>query len=253
MTAPRRPGIVCLWATPRSVSTAFEKALSRNRAAAVVHEPFTDCYYFGPDRRSGRYGQQPAKARFVAADAWRLVEEPADEFVCVKDLAFQAEPYLTDADLAGVGNTFIVRHPKAVLRSLLRLKPDFTDDEFGFTALARLYDRVRLATGEVPLVVDGDAFRADPAGVLADYCRHTGLPFDEQMLTWPDGRIREWQPDEQLSQAKWHATLEASHGVLPPGPPADGFEVPPDRADCYRQALAIYTELRRQPQLLGPH
>ena len=47
-------GTVVIWAVPRSVSTAFEKALSRSQGVVAVHEPFTDCYYFGPTRRSSR-------------------------------------------------------------------------------------------------------------------------------------------------------------------------------------------------------
>lgn len=245
MTSGRfRTRPVCLWATPRSVSTAFEKALSRIPSTAVVHEPFTDCYYFGARRRSDRYGAIPSKAHFDTSDALALIAAPTAAQVCVKDLAFQAEPYLTDAVLESVTSTFIVRHPRSVMRSLLKLKPDFTEDEYGFTALARLLDRVTAVTGRAPALVDGDEFRADPRAVLSRYCTATGLPFHDRMLSWNDGRIRRWSAGEELSQAKWHATLESSHGVLPPAAEDDAFVIPAHRQGCYENALALYDGFR---------
>ncbi|MFI9379637.1 hypothetical protein [Kutzneria sp. NPDC052558] len=232
---------VALWAVPRSVSTAFEKTFACRADAAVAHEPFTDCYYFSRDRRSSRYGRQPDKEAFTAADAARLMVAGDRPVRFTKDLAFQAEPYLTDEMLAAVTNTFIVRHPRTVLRSLTPLKPDFTEDEFGFTALHRLFTRVRDAQ---PVVVDGDEFRVRPGEVLRDYCGRIGLEFDEAMLHWRDGRIRAWRPDEELSQSKWHHTLESSHTILPPTPEGE-VEIPAERAGMYERAVEIYREISR--------
>jgi hypothetical protein len=233
--------VIALWAVPRSVSTTFEKAFSQHPQARVVHEPFTDCYYFGSERRSGRYGVQPSKLGCDAANALDAVTRERAPVVFVKDLAFQAEPYLSDDVLRGVSNTFILRHPAAVLRSLLPLKPDFTEDEFGFTALRRLWRRVR-GMGLDAVVVEGDGFRANPASVLRAYCAKVGVGFVPQMLHWPDGRIRPWDPTEAESQAKWHRTLEASLGVLPPHPVQE-VEVSADRRCLYARALDIYESL----------
>lgn len=66
MTEQNRPlqgddlNIVFLWATPRSVSTALERSLMQSPELKVVHEPFTDAYFFGPRRRSARYGRKDA-------------------------------------------------------------------------------------------------------------------------------------------------------------------------------------------------
>ena len=63
------PRILALWAVPRSTSTAFAKAISGGEGVRVLHEPFTDCYYFGPQRRSKRYGDSPIVAGYDAAAA----------------------------------------------------------------------------------------------------------------------------------------------------------------------------------------
>jgi hypothetical protein len=238
------PHIVCAWATPRSVSTAFEKTFTGRGRTTVVHEPFTDCYYFGPHRRSSRYGDSStvdtADGRAAIAAICHGSDRAADIFV--KDLAFQAEPYLPDSFLAGVTNTFLLRHPRVVYQSLLPLKPDFTEDEFGFTALHRLFGRVTADLGQRPVIVEGTIFRRSPGVVLRRYCERVGLAFDPRMLYWEDGRIRAWGPGEEQSQARWHLTLEASHTILPPDEVGD-IEVPPERMSMFRRAVDIYDEI----------
>ena len=49
------PTRVALWAVPRSVSTAFERVFIERDDAEVLHEPFSQACYHGPDRRSGRF------------------------------------------------------------------------------------------------------------------------------------------------------------------------------------------------------
>jgi hypothetical protein len=209
----------------------------------AVHEPFTNCYYFGSVRRSHRYGDSLSQAGYDANAALANIARADAAIVCVKDLAFQAEPYVPDHFLAAATHTLILRHPRIVMRSLLPLKPDFTEDEYGFLALRRMSHRIVATTGQYPLVIDGQELRTEPAEVVKAYCAHTSLAFSDDLLTWSDGHIREWSSDEQESQSKWHHTLELSNGILPPvGEPA--FEIPADRRRMYSVALEIYDELR---------
>ncbi|MGW6950178.1 sulfotransferase-like domain-containing protein [Streptomyces xanthophaeus] len=236
---------IALWAVPRSASTVFEKTFACRVDTRIAHEPFTDCYYFGSERRSQRYGQRPERADHCGARACAELEREQGHapVLFIKDLAFQAGPYLPDSFLARIRNTFILRHPRTVLRSLLPLKPDFTEDEFGFTALEGLFRRVVDDLGHEPIVVDGDDFRRSPEAVLRRYCAAVGLPFSAAMLHWQDGRIRAWSEGEAQSQAKWHRTLESSHCVLPPAEHED-VPVPRTREGQYERALEIYETIR---------
>jgi hypothetical protein len=233
--------IIALWAVPRSVSTPFERMFAERGDTTVVHEPFTECFYFSDARASARYGDAP---EFAGYDGPRAVEEirrAAGRLVFVKDLAFQAAPYVPRRFLGSITNTFIVRHPLVVLASLRELKPDFTEAELGFLPLLELWTAASDLGGGPPVVVEGDAFRAEPARVARAYCERVGIEFDPTMLTWADGRIRPWLPHERESQAKWHATLERSRGILPPAAAAS----PPDIVDeahepMYRRALEVY-------------
>ncbi|HVF75003.1 MAG TPA: hypothetical protein VM938_08135 [Acidimicrobiales bacterium] len=237
MTSPR---IIVLWSTPRSVSTAFEKAFAQHPQVTVLHEPFTDCYYFGPARRSRRYGDCPGLGTAEGKDVVAAIEATASPIVFVKELAFQGLPYVDDDFLARITNTFIVRHPAAVIASLSRLKPDATSDEFGFRPLKQLFDRTTGDLQQAPIVVDGDRFRADPARVLRSFCAVIGVDFCDDMLTWDTGAIRPWLPHEAESQAKWHQTLESSTHILPPVAPPD---IPAEYEHLRADGFAAYRDL----------
>jgi len=235
--------IIALWAVPRSVSTPFERMFAERDDTTVVHEPFTECFYFSDGRASARYGDAPG---FAGYDGARAVEEieraaAAGAVVFVKDLAFQAAPYVPRRFLASITSTFIVRHPLVVLGSLRRLKPDFTEAELGFLPLHELWTAATDLGGGPPVVVEGDAFRAEPARVARAYCERVGIEFDPTMLTWADGRIRPWLPHERESQAKWHGTLERSRGILPPAAAAPPRDVVDEAHEpMYRRALEVY-------------
>jgi Sulfotransferase domain len=236
---------VVLWAVPRSVSTAFERTFVGRDGFDVLHEPYTPSYYFSRSRRSARYGDQPELADYDANG--RLIElfDAAAAHVFVKDLAFQAAPYVSDEVLRRATNTFMIRHPQRVLASLLPLKPDASEEELGFLPLYELWTRVHRLAGEVaPILVEGDRFRRHPHAVLEKFCSRTGLPFDPACLSWSQGRIRDWEPSEAQCQQKWHATLERSKGVIPPQDDT-ALEIPSRFRGPYRNALAVYQEMLR--------
>jgi hypothetical protein len=241
---PETDARIFLWATPRSISTALERVMKNADDLDVMHEPYTDTYYFSSKRRSRRYGdpaslaQDPFEAEAVNA---RLEEAGRRGPVFIKELAFQGEPYVTDALLKTARNVFLTRDPLKVYASLIRIKPDFTEDEFGFTALERVWNRVHALRGAA-IVLDGEEFRADPHAIACKLCVWSDVRYTPEMLTWNDGRIRKWAPHEELSQAKWHATLEQSRTILPPAAPTP-VRIDPAHREMVTQAREIYRRL----------
>ena len=72
------PKTVALWATPRSVSTAFQKTFSQRADTTVIHEPFADVYYFSKWRRANTFGDCPERSDYSAAMAMELLK-PLEE------------------------------------------------------------------------------------------------------------------------------------------------------------------------------
>jgi len=131
-----------------------------------------------------------------------------------------------------------VREPTAVLRSLARHWPDFTDDESRWDALGRAADAVE-AAGQPLVVVDANQLCDDPAGVVAAWCEAMDLPFVESALTWEPGMREEWDLG-----GEWHATTAQATGFGdlddPPEPPT-GEQ--PRLLEAYQRAAPVYARL----------
>jgi hypothetical protein len=235
-----RPPIV-LWAVPRSVSTAFERAMRARGDLHVLSEPFSVPYY-GPDGRAG--GRSELRARGRSPEAWHAVVAEVRAaaqrgIVFVKDMAYHVSPVL-DADFAAsFENTFIVRHPALALRSLHERLPDFTPEEAGYEDQHRL---MRLALeaspgGEV-VVVDGEELRRAPAAVMEGYCRRVGLTFRPDSLSWEPGLVPDWR-----RWREWHGEVAQSSGIRPPSDP--GEATPPAGVDpaLYEHCLEHYESM----------
>jgi Sulfotransferase domain len=229
--------IIFMWTVPRSVSTSFERMMSERGDHAVLDEPFSRHYYFGPDRRSTRFSR---RMDGCSASSMRdLIERTARQRpVFVKDMAYQATGMLDPARLAGFRNCFLVRDPAATLRSLARRWPDFTDEETGWEALGRAADVVQ-SVGQPLVVLEAERLCADPRAVVAAWCEAMHLEFVEDALTWDAGMRPEWSPWED-----WHTATARATGFIaldePPPPRLDDSRV----YEAYRRALPVYERLR---------
>jgi hypothetical protein len=210
-----------LWAVPRSSSTAFLRGMQNNDQLTTFHEPYTDTYHFSLERKTNRLIEDAVLTETDAptGDAvnQQLLDNAKQSRVFVKELAFQGEPYVDDELLQASDHVLLVRHPWSVYSSIMKLKPDFNEDEFGFTPIERVFER--LLALKLPIkVIDSDRFREFPKLVYQQTCEHLGINFSDKMLSWDSGKVRLWQEYERKSQAKWHVDLENSKGVISPTP-----------------------------------
>lgn len=220
-----RHRLLALWATPRTVSTAFERMMIERGDHLVLDEPYSVPYYAGPHQRSTRFPVEagapdgPDVTRALLADAER---QP----VFVKDMAYQALPWVDDELLRRATSTFLVRDPAWALPSLAERWPDFTDDEAGYEAQGRLFERAR-AVGDV-VVIDSDDLRRDPEGIVRAWSDRVGITFLPESLSWSPGMQPQWE-----RWRDWYDATAASTGFEPP---ADG---PPPRPASARLREAI--------------
>ncbi len=226
--------IIVLWSVPRSVSTSFERMMSARGDHIVFDEPFSRSYYYGPDRRSGRYDETLPDSS--AEEVLESIENAALERpVFVKDMAYQAAKLLGADLLSRFENCFLVRDPAATLRSLAKRWPDFSDDESGWGHLdeaARITDSL----GQPRVVLDAGTLCSNPAAVVEEWCERMGLTYDPEALTWEPGMRAEWD-----LWGDWHASTARSTGFSelkdPPPPPTPDE---PRLHEAYQAALPVY-------------
>lgn len=231
--------VLALWATPRTVSTAFERMMIERGDHLVLDEPWSRAYYFGPERRSDRYPLTFPESTFAAVEAG-VLSAGGTSTVFLKDMAYHAVPGISDEALRAMTHSFLVRDPRAALTSLHRRWPDFTDDEAGYDAQRVLFDRVRDVTGSTPTVVDSDALRSEPDRVIARWCEGVGIEHRPESLRWESGMQPEWQ-----LWRSWYGNAAASTGFTSPSPtPLDDEELPPRVAELLPTAERAVGVLR---------
>lgn len=206
--------LLALWATPRTVSTAFERMMIERGDHLVLDEPWSRAYYLGPEQRSTRFPISFSESTYAAVESGVLAIA-RDRPVFVKDMAYHAAPGISDDALATMRHTFLVRDPMAALTSLHKQWPDFTVDEAGYRAQRMLFERVTALQGESPPVIDSDVLRADPSGIIDSWCSRIGIDHLPHSLTWSPGMRDEWP-----LWRDWYENAARSTGFDPPRPSA---------------------------------
>jgi hypothetical protein len=226
-----------LWTAPRAASTAFERMMIERGDHTVFDEPFSRHYYYGPERVSRRYTETLPNSRpdEIIAELEAAAEQRP---VFVKDMAYHVVGFADAGFVGGFVNAFLIRDPAYALTSLAAKWPDFTDDERGYAAVARLVELAE-AAGRGPPIIDSDDLCRDPATTVRRYCDAVGIPFVPDALTWEPGMRPEWElwPD-------WYGATARSTGFHPPRQ-----EGPPPRDDprvqqAYDECAPIYEALR---------
>lgn len=204
----------------------------------VFDEPYSRHYYFGPEKRSERSTVVLPWSRPEEILA-RLLAAAEEAPVFVKDMAYHVDAVASSDLLSRFVNTFLLRDPAQALPSLARRWPDFTDEEAGYAALARLVALVD-GRGEDAVIIDSDDLCRDPAGTVRAYCERVEITFLPRALTWEPGMRPEWE-----LWRDWYEATAASSGFRPPSttatppPPAE-----PRVARVYDRCAPIYEQLR---------
>ncbi|MGE5828535.1 MAG: hypothetical protein ACM30G_09265 [Micromonosporaceae bacterium] len=202
---------IALWAVPRSRSTAFARIMIERGDLEVVHEPFS---YLIEEDGFTVGGQRAASMPDLLSALLAVNGEPRRLFF--KDTSdYQYPELLADDRLyRQVINTFMIRNPAAAVASHHAVNPQATLAEIGFEYLHTMFTAVWAATGEVPLVIDGDDLVVAPEAIVRAYGDHVGLPFKPEAMQWQPGPTHtSW-----TRTARWHEAVERSHGIVADAP-----------------------------------
>lgn len=203
MSAARKP--IVLWAVPRSRSTAFLRVMLERGDLEVLHEPFSYLQVDGHFEVAGRQVTSATELLDVILEI-----NATGRRVFVKETSdYTYTPLLQDGRLyTDVVNTFMIREPRAAISSHYAMNPGATLDEYGFEYLHVIFEAVRSAAGEVPLVIDGDDLVSDPEATVRAYCERVGLAFKAEAMRWDPGRRAHWRRTD-----RWHAEVAESSGL----------------------------------------
>ena len=213
-----------LWTAPRCVSSAFERSIRTLNNCKVFSEPFSNPYYFGPERQTMRFASLPIhpNATYEATVKMLLAHYPGKDVVFSKDMAYSIENRVSDVFSGGLDNfthTFLIRKPEKSVHSLYKKSTklsnsygDFDPKEAGFQQLYYLYSYVKSKMGYSPVIVDADDLLDDPEGMMKAYCTAIGIQYEENMITWEPGPVPDWS--ESPWAMEWYSEVMQSSGFI---------------------------------------
>jgi hypothetical protein len=234
------PVRIAMWSGPRNISTAMLRSWGNRPDTAVYDEPFY-AYYL---KATGL--DHPGAAEIVASypTDWRTVVAeitgPVPDGRAIWYQKHMTHHMLDEIDygwLDQVANCFLIRSPRAMLTSYIKVRPDVTMDELGLRHQRRIFDLVHARTGSYPPVIDSRDVLQDPRRTLTLLCEAVGVPFTETMLHWPAGP----RASDGLWSRYWYDRVEQSTSFEPYRPKDD--PVPPRYQAMLEECDSLYEEM----------
>ena len=115
-----------------------------------------------------------------------------------------------------VTNVFLIREPREMLTSLIRVTPNIRVEDTGLPQQWELFEQVRSHRAGAP-VLDAKDVLENPHGILNRLCTEIGVPFSESMLRWRAGP----RDTDGVWAKHWYDAVEKSTGFQPYRPKPD--------------------------------
>jgi len=231
---------IAMWSGPRNISTALLRSWGSRADTFVCDEPLYAHYLTQVDV------EHPAKHQVIAAHEtdWRKVAAwltgpvpDGKRLFYQKHMAHHLLPHIDRDWLNGLENVFLIREPREMLTSLLKVTPKAGLADTGLPQQVELFERLADQRGSAPPVIDARDVLEEPRAMLSSLCTAVGVPFDEAMLSWEPGP----RPTDGVWAEHWYASVWKSTGFGPYRPKPD--PVPADKCFVYEECLRLHERL----------
>jgi hypothetical protein len=228
-----------MWSGPRNISTAMMRSWGNRDDAFVCDEPFYAHYL----RETNV--EHPGRDEVLASQEndWTKVADyltgdiPDGKSVFYqKHMAHHLLPRMGREWLRSVKNAMLIRDPREMITSLIKVTPNITAEDTGLPQQTEMYEMLG-DSGEPPPVIDAKDVLDDPRSMLTALCDRLGVPFQEAMLSWPPGP----RDSDGVWARHWYAAVEKSTGFQPYKPKPD--EVPARLQGVYDECRRHYDRL----------
>jgi hypothetical protein len=238
------PRYVAMWSGPRNISTAMLRSWGSRADTFVVDEPFYAHYLLHSHHREEHPGADEIISTYETD--WREVAKSLTGAIPDgKSIFYQkhmTHHMLDHIDLAwtdALTNCFLLREPREVLTSFIKVIPNPQIDQTGLPQQIKIFEHVRRATGKIPPVLDSADVLKHPRRMLTQLCEAIEIPFDDAMLKWEMGS----RATDGIWAKYWYAAVENSTGFAPYQPKDES--VPDHLHGLLNECERIYREMYR--------
>ncbi|CAN5462685.1 branched chain amino acid aminotransferase [soil metagenome] len=199
---------ICLWSSPRNISTAMMYSFAQRFDTIVFDEPLYAHYL----RVTGVV--HPGQEEILASqqnDGNKVVNELMLGFFD-KPVAFfkQMTHHLVELNedfLSKMKNILFIRDPKQIISSYAQVRPDVNMQDIGIEKQWQLYQQLT-ASNQHCVVFDSNEILKAPEKVLTELCDAIDIPFYNSMLHWPAGP----KPEDGVWAKYWYDNVHKSTG-----------------------------------------
>lgn len=229
-----------MWSGPRNISTALLRSWGNRADTFVCDEPLYAHYLL----KTGV--QHPGADEVIRSQQndWRKViarlteyEPPGKSIFYQKHMTHHLLPEIDRGWLDRVTNAFLIREPREVVTSFVKIAGTPRLEDTGFPQQLEIFNWVRKRTGRIPPIVDSHDVLEDPPRLLRLLCESLGVDFTDAMLSWPPGA----RDTDGVWAKYWYDAVLKSTTFGPYKPKNE--PVPPHLAGLLADAEAIYREL----------
>ncbi|HMS66210.1 MAG TPA: hypothetical protein PKD83_13285 [Ignavibacteria bacterium] len=228
---------ICLWSSPRNISTALMYSFAQRPDTLVIDEPLYAHYLV----ESG--ADHPGKDEII--NSMESCGENVVNHIILKDyekdVVFmkQMTHHLINIDeqfLEKVVNVFLIRDPRQLIASLSLVINNITMRDTGIQKQYELYER--LNSGNIDsIVIDSGVILRNPEIALTKLCNNLHIPFYKEMLKWKAGGIKE----DGVWAKYWYENVHNSTGFEKQQ--TSSRELPPGLNDLYEECLPFYEKM----------
>jgi hypothetical protein len=232
---------IAMWSGPRNISTAMMRSFENRPDTVVEDEPFYAHYLI----KTGVNHPYRIDTIESQENDWekvsnRLVSEiPNDGTIWYQKHMCQHN--LEGCDLTWTKklvNCFLIRDPKEVISSFTKQFKLTSSAQLGFTQQLYLFEKLKNETGQAPIVVNSKDVLKNPRKTLSMLCEKIGIPFVDEMLSWPLGPRK----SDGVWAKHWYQNVESSTGFIPFVEKKN--HVPAKYSNILAECMDVYRSLR---------
>jgi hypothetical protein len=180
----------------------------------VVDEPLYACYLAATGK------PHPGAEEVIAAGEtdWRKLacrltdgDNEGKRVFYQKHMTHHLLPQMDRSWLGKLTNCFLIRHPREVLASYVKVVETPALEDLGFAKQAEIFEYVRENAGRIPPVLDAADVLKNPPRMLRLLCAAVGIRFQEAMLSWPPGP----RTTDGVWAKHWYGEVEKSTSFRP--------------------------------------
>jgi hypothetical protein len=170
--------------------------------------------------------------------AWLTESSPSGKAIFYqKHMTHHLLPNIDRGWLDSVTNAFLIREPREVVTSFIKIAGDPKLEETGLPQQLEIFNWVRERSGRVPPVVDSRDVLENPKRLLGLLCDALQVDFTETMLSWPPGP----RETDGVWAKHWYDAVLKSTTFQTSRPKNE--PVPPQLTGLLRDAEKIYEQL----------